>query len=243
MNARTLSASFRPGRRLDAARHVDRVRAHRGQRHPDVLRREPAREHQERGALAHLARPRPVERAAGAAGEAAGCRPRVEQDAGRVALEAQRVRRGERVVDRHRLDGAPVEPGHLLGRSRCRGAARRRARPRTRSAGPRRAAGPRRRRRAARTAAARGRSPARSRPSTQRGLPGTNTKPIASAPARAAATPSSTVVIPQILTATFEPLRAARPAQRGVDESRMSVSSVACGSAPVIRVSPMRYAS
>ena len=39
-----------------------------------------------------------------------------------------------------------------------------------------------------------------SRPSTTRGVPGQNTRPIASAPARAAATPSSTRVMPQILT-------------------------------------------
>ena len=93
------------------------------------------------------------------------------------------------------------------------------------------AARPRTRRRAARTAAARA-AMARAVAARPRraGSSGQKTKPMASAPARAAMSASSTVVIPQIFTATRAPVRAARPAQRGTDESRMSVSSAAAGS-------------
>ena len=78
--------------------------------------------------------------------------------------------------------------------------------------------------------------------STARTLSGHNTSPMASAPPRAAISPSSTDVMPQIFTATRDP-RDAAPAQRGSEAERISASSAAAGSSCAIRCSPIRNAS
>ena len=111
------SGSLRPGKPFDAARHVDGVGPHRTDGLGHVVRAEPTRQHQERHAARETRDERPVEGHARPARvlRLAG-RPRVDEDAGGLAGEAQRVLGPEALSDAHRLDHAPRQAVERLGR-------------------------------------------------------------------------------------------------------------------------------
>ena len=211
-----LDALHRPCRR----RHAPRRRSTR--RPPTAARGGSPRRHCRRRARRRARAVAAARRARGTSRNVVRCRPAGRLPAGRRTGGRRHRRRSPRIlanrprsVDGDRLEvGTSERPAQLgrLGAVELQHVERDR-RQRARARPP--ARGRRTVRRSSRTAASRRRSPRAFAVSTTRGVPDQNTKPIASAPARAAARPSSTRVMPQILTRVRTGFVMPRSSRRG----------------------------